>query len=250
MHKYCNLHVGWSREYGEKLDRLESLGWDCVCFTKELGSGFRDFLGEVEALRADSSLELYTGALVNKPVRRNARKALDNADLVFVEGQAREASECWEVDVISRPEKEAERDFMKQRDSGVDHIIAKNTSERFIALELNFSDILHSKGRARATLLGRIRQNIKVALKYNTPLVFTTGSDKPSDLRSPREMVSLARVLGLSEEAAKATLLSTPYRLIQKSRKRRDPNTILKGLEVVDWGTLKKPPGKKMYGWY
>ncbi len=250
MRKYCNLHVGLCPEYAEKLEQLESLGWDCVCFTKEFGSGFSDFLREVEGLRKNSPLRLLTGALLNKPVRRNARKALDKADLVFVEGQAREASECWEVDIISHPEKEAERDFMKQRDSGVDHIIAKNMSERFIALELNFSDILHSRGRSRAILLGRIRQNIKIALKYNTPIVFTTGSDKLSDLRSPGEMVSLARVLGMDEEKAKATLSSNPSRLIEKSRKRRDPNTILKGLEVVDWGELKKPSRKKMYGWY
>jgi len=248
--KYCNLHVGWNLEFSEKPDLLESLGWYCVCFTKEFDSGFRDFLGEVEALRKDSPLKLYTGALVTKPVRRNARKALDKADLVFVEGQAREASECWEVDLVSRPEKEAEKDFMKQRNSGVDHIIARNMSERFIALELNFSDILHSRNRARATLLGRIRQNIKVALKYNTPLVFTTGSDRLSDLRSPGEMISLARVLGLSEEEAKATLSSTPFKLIEKSGDRRDPNILLKGLEVLDWGELKKPSRKKMYGWY
>ncbi len=248
--EYCNLHVGWNLEFSEKLDQLESLGWHCVCFTKEFDSGFRDFLRDINALRKDSPVKLCTGALINKPVRRNARKVLDKADLVFVEGEAREASECWEVDILSRPEKEAERDYMKQRNSGVDHVIARNMSERFIALELNFSDILHSRGRARATLLGRMRQNIKVALKYSTPLVFTTGSDRPSDLRGPGEMVSLAKVLGLSEGEAKATMSSTPLRLMEKSGKRRDPNILLKGLEVVDWGTLRKPSRKKMYGWY
>lgn len=250
MHKYCNIHVEWNPVYGEQLDLVKSMGWHCVCFTKEFGSGFSDFLREVEGLRKNSPLRLLTGALVNKPVRRNARKALDKVDLVFVEGQAREASECWEVDVLSRPDKEAERDYMKQRDSGIDHIIARNMLERFIALELNFSDILHSRGRSRAILLGRIRQNIKIALKYNTPIVFTTGSDKLSDLRSPGEMFSLARVLGLSEGAAKATVSSNPMRLIDKSGARRNPDILLKGLEVVDWGELKKPSRKKMYGWY
>ncbi|OYT26757.1 MAG: hypothetical protein B6U97_03110 [Candidatus Altiarchaeales archaeon ex4484_96] len=247
---YFNLRVGWNPEIRDNLDLFESLGWNRVCFFSPFVSGFSVFAEEVKSLGESSNLRYYCAALVDKPVRKNARKALKEADFVYALGNMREASECWEVDMLCIPHQKEEGDYMKQRNSGIDHIIARNMAERFIALELNFSDILHTRGRERAVILGRMRQNIRLAHKYDIPLVLTTGSDNLADLRTPMDMLSLARLLGLKPDKAKDTLYSNPNRLLKKSADRRDPNVILKGLKVLDWGNLDKPKEKKMFGWY
>ncbi len=249
-YRYFNLNVGWNREYEDNLNLLSKLGWDGVCFTENYSKKFSRFAEKIKQLKESSELEIYSGAIVSKPVRRNARNALDKADIIFVVGENREASECWEIDVISRPEQSAERDFMKQRDSGIDHIISRFMAEKSIALELNFSDILHSGGRGRATLIGRMRQNILLARKYRIPLITTTGSNDIFDLRGPLEHISMGKVLGLTLEGAVNTVSLNPMKVIQKSADRKNPDILLKGLEVTDWGETEKPARKRMYGWY
>jgi len=242
-HIFYDLNVGVGDE--EILKTAQTLGWDGVCLTRDVKKGDGKFCDEV------SGLDVLTGAMIPSPIRKNARKALELADMVLVEGGDesvnRKASECWEVDVLAHPERNTNKDFMHQRNSGIDHIMARFMKERCIAIEINFSEVLNSSGNSRARILGRMRQNVMLARKYKTPVVLTSGARDKWGLRAPGELMAFGRCLGMTELEARTAVC--PAALLKKVSDRKNPDIILKGLEVLDWGKS-KPKEKKMCGWY
>ncbi len=236
-HIFYDLNVGAGDE--EILKTAQILGWNGVCSTgKARGGG--------------SGLDLLTGAVISTPVRKSARKALDSADLILVDGGDesvnRKAAECWEVDVLAHPERNTNKDFMHQRNSGIDHIMARFMKERCIAIEINFAEVLNSSGNARARILGRMRQNVMLARKYKTPVVLTSGARDKWGLRAPGELMAFGKCLGMTELEARTAVC--PAALLKKVSDRKNPDVILKGLEVLDWGKSRPRDKKKEYGWY
>jgi len=232
------------------LARAAELGWNGVCVAHELQEA-RKLGGR---LKAPGNIECYLGALVSGDVEKNARKALEFADIVLVEGGLdevnRAASECWEVDVLLHPERGRERDFMDYRNSGFDQVMASFMAERGIALGIDFSTLLSSQGRSLQQTLGRIRQNVKVALKHKVPVVLASGAGDPLGLRSPLDLSHVSGMLGVPEHLARKIVSAYPSLVVAKMRDRKNPDVILKGLGVVDWGGQKPSQPKRAYGWY
>ena len=235
--RFYDLNVGGRAE--EILETAKILGWDGVCLTGK-------------ARKEVSGLDVLTGAMIAAPVRKNARKALELVDMALVEGGDesvnRMASECWEVDVLAHSERNTNKDFMHQRNSGIDHIMARFMKERGIAIEISFTEVLNSSGNSRARILGRMRQNVMLARKYGTPLVLTSGARDKWGLRAPGELMAFGKCLGMTELEARDAV--SPAALLKKVSDRKNPNVILKGLEVLEWGKSKSKDKKKMFGWY
>lgn len=253
--KYYDLHI--RSEDLETLRIAEHLGWSGICIVKNFNSDFRNFSGRIISLREKSKIEIFIGAKIKikipQDLQKNARIALEYADIILVDGGNiginRSASECWEIDILCHPEKTEEKDWMDYKNSGIDPIIAKFMSERFIAIEINFSEVLNSSGILRSQILSRMRQNLVLAKKYNVPVVITSGAEDCLGLRAPMELISFGISLGMDENYAKNCVEKIPGLIIEKARNRKNPNVIMKGLEVVSWGSL-TPMKKKMYGWY
>lgn len=255
--KYYDLHVS-AKDFEEKIKIAEHLGWSGICLVKEFNSNSKSFSEEIKILKEKVKIEIFVGAKIStkipKEVQKKSRAALEYADIILVDGGDeninRAASECWEVDILCHPEKTSDRDFMDQKNSGIDHIMAKFMAERSIALEINFSKILDSYGMLRSQIMGRIGQNIQLAKKYKVPIIITSGSEGKWSLRSPRELEAVGLSLGMTKESAKKAIEENPLKIIKKSEDRKNPNVIMKGLEVVDWGNSKPREKKRMFGWY
>lgn len=222
-------------------------GWGGACVARDFDSGFKGFL---KGFSDDTSI--LAGALVGGDVARNARRALDaGADVVLVSGGPDEvnrlAAECWEADVLLHPERGGEKDFMDQKNSGLDAIIARAMAGRGIMLGIVLSEILSVSGGRRVQLLGRIRQNIVLARKYGVGVVYCSGAVDEFGLRAPRDVMALLSLLGLGETAD--VVSKNPALLFAKARDRNNPNVLSKGLRVVSWGDSRPPEKKKKYGW-
>ena len=230
-------------------DAYRRFGWDGVCIVGEYGGGFRRFAED--ALKGGE--RHLIGALLASDVDKNAKKALDAADLVLVDGRmedaCREASESWDVDLIVNPELNAERDHVKQWAGGLDHIMCAFMAERNIGYLVNFGNILHSSGGARTRLFGRVMQNIRLAGKYDVRVVFTCGARCAADIRNPHELMNFGRLLGLPESRARDAVCRNPEHFIGKARDRASPDVILRGLTVKSWGRQERRP-KRRCGWY
>ncbi len=262
MNLYYDLHVHLDNNLNDLKGRIKlakHMGWNGICLTADFQDTetIKEFSEKIDDMRKETKLTLLIGAEITaksiQELQKNSRKALSCVDLSLVNGGGdeinRAASECWEVDILCHPEKLAEKDFMKQKNSGVDHVMAKLMAERLIALEFNFSEILNSYGMLRSHVLGRMRQNVMLARKYKALMILTSGAQDKWELRAPGELIAIGKAIGMTQIEAKLAVSENPSRLLKKSKDRKDPNIILKGLDVVEWGD-QKPREKRMYGWY
>ncbi len=221
--EFYDLHVNSGKDFKETTNIAERLGFRGICLTKKFNGEFPKFAKEVSKLKKNSSLEIFIGAEIEKELRKNSRKALHFADTILVQGGKneinRQASECWEVDILCYPERETEnkkRDLMNQKNSGLDQIIVKLMSEKSIALEINFSQFFHSQEFLRAQWMGRIKQNILLARKFKVPLIITSGATDKFSLRAPQELIALGESLGMNPREAKDSLTKNPFAIIKK----------------------------------
>jgi ribonuclease P/MRP protein subunit RPP1 len=259
MKNYYDLHIH-SKEPEKTVKLAETLGYRGIClveyFDKE--NKFESFANNVSELSGQTKVNLLVGAEIKTKktgeIQKKARSALRYADLIIVSGgderTNRAVSDCWEADVLAHPEREAERDAMEFRNSGIDHITAKFMAERGIAIEINFSDILNSRGMLRSQIIARMAQNIMLSKKFGVPLITTSGAHEDLGLRAPMELAAVAMQLGMKEEQAIKTIGENPAGIVRKARDRKNPKIITKGLEVLKWGKTRPQKEKKQFGWY
>jgi len=261
---FYDLHVHFNEEIEETIEIAKRLGWKGICITeyfegKKSERKFLDFTKKIDEIKRRNlskkgkEIEILIGAEIKEDIRKNSRDALNFSDIIIVHGGNekinREASECWEVDILAHPEISTGKDFMNQKNSGIDHIIAKLLKEKVIAIEINFSELLNASAALRAQKIGRICQNIILARKYGVPIIITSGAKSKYELRSPKDLLSLGKLIGMSDLEAKKSLEENPLKILKKSKDRKNPNILLKGLEVLNWGNQEKRK-KKMYGFY
>ena len=84
------------------------------------------------------------------------------------------------------------KDRQKQRESGLDHVMAKLAKKNSVVLGINFSEILEARGKNKAKILARISQNIKICNKNKLKMVFLKTQE-----RNPYDLKSLGLVLGM-----------------------------------------------------
>ena len=110
----------------------------------------------------------------------------------------RKAVENKNIDILLSPEKTRKQDFMHYRDSGLNQVLCKLAYKNKVAIGFNFDDVLDS--RDRASVLGKMMQNVKLCRKYNARMVIVSDKD-----RSKQELVSFSICMGMTPgEAGKA----------------------------------------------
>ena len=70
---------------------------------------------------------------------------------------------------------EGRKDYMKQRNSGFNQVMAKVAAKRGIVVGINFDELINSKDRER--ILSRIRQNVKLCNGNKVQMKFL-GNEK------------------------------------------------------------------------
>ncbi|MEK6819751.1 MAG: hypothetical protein AABY03_00960, partial [Nanoarchaeota archaeon] len=84
------------------------------------------------------------------------------------------------------------KDRQKQRESGLDHVMAKFAKKKNVAIGVDFNEILESNGKMKAEILARVRQNIKICNKNKLKMVFLGFQEKNN-----YDLKSLGLVLGM-----------------------------------------------------
>lgn len=103
-------------------------------------------------------------------------------------------------------ENKDERDFIHQRNSGINHILAKIAHDKEKIIGFNFSTILNSKPEKRAQLLGRMRQNVKLCRKYKVKTFLGSFASEPFELRSDYELRAFGFMIGMNPREVKYSL--------------------------------------------
>jgi hypothetical protein len=98
------------------------------------------------------------------------------------------------------------RDFMHQRGSGFNHIMAKFANNNNIHVGFSFSTILNASKLQSARIIGRIKQNIKLCRKYKVKTVIASFTNNPMDMRAPKDLIAFFTTLGLHPKEAKDSI--------------------------------------------
>ncbi len=85
------------------------------------------------------------------------------------------------------------KDKLKQRDSGLNHVLAKIAKAKNVIIGINLDEILHSDKKNKAKILGRIRQNVKICKKAKLKMMFFSEKEN----RNSRDLTALGLVLGM-----------------------------------------------------
>ena len=87
---------------------------------------------------------------------------------------------------------------MKQRDSGLNHVIAKLSKEKEISIIIDMNEIRRLEGKERALRLEKIIQNIKICRKAFCNIKIASMAETKKDLISEKERMSIGVSLGMS----------------------------------------------------
>jgi len=203
-----------------------------------------------EIKKDDAELDVLVAAKVVKDVVKSARKAIEYADLIYAAAGVREhnrqVSECWEVDLLLDAGWQSDTD----QKSGIDYVSAKNMAEKNIHLEVNVGNLISTYGGRRTQLINKILKSITLAKKAGAPISLSSGAGNPWGVRAPKDLMSVGESLGLTRGEAKKAVGANPCSLVERARDRADPDVILSGLRVLDWGSDKPKLPKKKFGWY
>ncbi len=120
--------------------------------------------------------------------RKKTEKISSEGKIVAVKGRNiefnRKILEMKNVNMLILYHKE-KSDKLKQRDSGLNHILCKIAKEKNITIAIDFSEILGTQGRERAEVLARLIQNLKLIKKYKNSFKIINKSGRDNyDLRA------------------------------------------------------------------
>lgn len=94
-------------------------------------------------------------------------------------------------------------DFMHHR-AGINQVIAISMRENNVSYGISLNLIFSSKYKAE--IIGRMKQNVRLAKKYSVPIKFFTLSKDPYKMKGPLDIVSFAVFLGINPGQAKRCL--------------------------------------------
>ncbi|MAG78868.1 hypothetical protein CMI40_00640 [Candidatus Pacearchaeota archaeon] len=97
----------------------------------------------------------------------------------------RKVLEKEKIDILLLNQKD-KKDFLKQRNSGFNHVLSKIAKKNNVTIGINLDEIINAELKEKAEILARIKQNIKLCNKSKLKMKFTYKKNKRNiyDLKS------------------------------------------------------------------
>lgn len=238
--KFYDLHVQSRMSGGENtveqlVDFAKRLGYSgiAICDNYQGPEKLDELKNEIAKLNTD--LEVYLGVKIQAKTVSEMKEILsrvrDKVMIVAVSGGDylinRAACEDSRVDILSHPE-------FGRFDSGLDEPCLELAAQNNVAIEINFRNVLNSFRRVRSYLLQSLEQNIRLCENFKTPMITCSGAQSTWDMRAPRDMISLANVLGMDISKAFSSMSSNALQIVEENKKTLEGKRITDGVEVVE----------------
>jgi RNase P/RNase MRP subunit p30 len=115
----------------------------------------------------------------------------------------RRAVESLKIDYLVSPERGLKRDSLKQRDSGINHVVAKMAKEKGVMIVVDMGEISSLKGKEKALRLGRVIQNVKICRKAGCGIRIGSFGSKKGEVFGDKERRAFGLSLGMSSGQSK-----------------------------------------------
>jgi RNase P/RNase MRP subunit p30 len=142
---------------------------------------------------------------------------------------ARQAAKDRRVDLLSFPNFDYRKRFF-------DLAEAELASNCLAALEIDFRPLLFLAGPYRTRFLSTLRREVAIALRFNVPIVLSSGVGEEKFLRSPRDSASLGFLFGLGEEESLDAVSVNPAGIVCRNREKLDSSFVAPGIKVIKQG--------------
>lgn len=105
------------------------------------------------------------------------------------------------------------------------------------ALEVNLIDLIRARSSSeRIQAIRILSENVRMAKRYDLPVIFSSGATSIYEMRAPRELAALATLLGLTEYEARESLSKIPLELVLKNREKLSEYYIMPGVRLIRKG--------------
>lgn len=111
----------------------------------------------------------------------------------------RKMLEYGNFDILLSPEKNQEKDRLKQFDSGLNHVLAKIAAKNNIAIGIDLEEIQKLGKEEKAKRIARIRQNIRLCRKAKARIKIISAGSK-------EQAMAFLLSLGASTQQAKEAI--------------------------------------------
>lgn len=115
----------------------------------------------------------------------------------------RRAVETLDIDYLVSPERDTLRDTLKQRDSGLNHVVAKKAKERGIGIVVDMGEIGRMEGKEKAVRIGKVAQNVRVCRKSGCRILIASLGGSKKEVFSEKVRKAFGIGLGMSSEQIK-----------------------------------------------
>jgi len=113
-------------------------------------------------------------------------------------------TENKKVSMILSPEIKRKKDFMHSRDSGLNQVLCKLLAKNNISVGFSFSLILNSNNKA--SLLGKMQQNVKLCRKYKVKMRIASFAQNKWEFRSEDSLISFGKIIGMKPNEVEKAL--------------------------------------------
>jgi ribonuclease P/MRP protein subunit RPP1 len=145
-------------------------------------------------------------------LKRKIQKFSNKTDILLVQGGNlkinRAATEDPRVDMLCYP-------YRSRVDSGINHVLSAEAAKNRVSIEINLKYLLMNRPNKRHKVLSQFRQIIKLHRKFKFPVIITSDANSIYDLRSPRDVVSLAACFGMTSEEAIKAMSTVPQEIME-----------------------------------
>ena len=172
------------------------------------------YLKKISSKSQIESDDKFRGYLIESS-EKEARRVIDyikgeNKVIAFVGGEDslnRRAIETLKIDYLASPEKNCDKDTLKQRDSGLNHYIVKEAARKNITIVINMLEFSRLSKKEKALRASRIIQNIKICRKANCKIKIASFAIKKEEVFDEISRESFGKSLGMSTDQMKESIL-------------------------------------------
>lgn len=122
----------------------------------------------------------------------------------------RRAIETLKINYLVSPERGIRKDSLKQRDSGLNHVVAKEAKKNKIAVVVDLEGINSFNEKEKALRLSRIIQNIEICRKAECEIKIASFASDKEEIIDKKARSSFGMSLGMSTLQAKNSINFLP----------------------------------------
>lgn len=154
----------------------------------------------------NKNMQIETGFIANQ---KNINKTSKQSRFLVAKSSDKDRFfiESGKIKIIYGFEETQRKDYLHQRASGLNHVICDMLKKNNVAVGFSYSSLFNKNNQVISLLTGRMMQNIVLCQKYKVKIITGSFADKPFDLRSPHDIMSLFTMLGMDGKIVRESLI-------------------------------------------